>query len=103
MMVLLPLIPVTYPRDCGQGGLDVIATKLDTMGQCETCVVCRGGRMVCGIRVRDRYLADLDGLEVWTGTRTLVTLVDSWGDRDLHRGFFDAVGLFPDARGVEFA
>jgi hypothetical protein len=30
--------------------------------------------MVCRIRVRERYLAGPDGLEVWTGTRTLVAL-----------------------------
>lgn len=61
--------------DAARGGVDVIATKLNTAGQRETCVVCRRGRMAFGAHVRDRFLADPDGLEVWIGTRTLAALV----------------------------
>jgi hypothetical protein len=59
--------------------------------------------MVWGIRVRDRYLAGPDGLEAWTGTRTVATLVGSWGARALCRGLLDAHDLSPDARGAELA
>jgi hypothetical protein len=86
-----------------QGGLDVVAATFDTTGRRKTYMVRRGGRMVCGIRMRDRYLAGPDGLEAWTGTGTLVTLVGSLGARALHPGLLDPHDLFPDARGVELA
>ena len=65
-------------------------------------MVCRGGRAVCGIGVRAIWQV-LTDLKLGPGQGHWVTLVGSWRARALYRGLLDAGGLFPDARGVEFA